>query len=107
MAAWPPRIGCCSGWPIFWTCASSVAQPAPLGVWQTTNGCFLVAFFLGDDGHANAAYMTGEQDDNATWSWDGSTLTIASRVFDLDNFTGRLVNDRIEADYVWHNNDTN
>jgi hypothetical protein len=83
------------------------AQAAPLGVWQTTNGCFLVAFFLGDDGHANAAYMTGEQDDNATWSWDGSTLTIASRVFDLDNFTGRLVNDRIEADYVWHNNDTN
>ena len=83
------------------------AQDNPLGAWQTTNQCFLVAFLLGEDGHAQAAYMTGEQDDNAAWAWDGSTLTITSRIFDLDSFTGRLVNDRMEADYVWHNQDTN
>ena len=28
-----------------------------------------------------------------------------SRSFDLDNFTGRLTNDHIEADYVWHDLD--
>ena len=83
------------------------AQDTPLGAWQTTNQCFLVAFLLGEDGHAQAAYMTGEQDDNAAWAWDGSILTITSRIFDLDSFTGRLVNDRMEADYVWHNQDTN
>lgn len=83
------------------------AQNAPLGAWQTTNQCFLAAFLLGEDGRAQAAYMTGEQDDNAAWTWDGTTLTITSRIFDLDSFTGRLVNDRIEADYVWHNQDTN
>ena len=83
------------------------AQNAPLGGWETTNQCFLVAFVLRDDGRAQAAYMTGEQDDNAAWTWDGTTLAITSRIFDLDKFTGRLVNDRIEADYVWHNQDNN
>ena len=83
------------------------AQDAPLGAWQTTNQCFLVAFLLRENGRAQAAYMTGEQDDNAAWEWDGSKLTITSRIFDLDSFTARLVNDRIEADYVWHNQDTN
>ena len=83
------------------------AQNAPLGAWESTNQCFLVGFLLSENGHAQAAYMTGEQDDNAVWSWDGSMLTITSRIFDLDSFTGRLVNDRIEADYVWHNQDTN
>ena len=83
------------------------AQTAPLGAWESTNQCFLVGFLLSENGRAQAAYMTGEQDDNATWTWDGSTLTITSRIFDLDNFTGRLVQDRIEADYIWHNNDTN
>jgi hypothetical protein len=83
------------------------AQDGPRGAWETTNGCFLVGFILRDDGHAQAVYMTGEQDDNAAWTWDGNTLTISSRIFDLDMFSGRLVNDRIEADYVWHNNDTN
>lgn len=87
--------------------AGHAAQNAPLGGWETTNDCFLVAFVLREDGRAQAAYMTGEQDDNAAWIWDGATLTITSRIFDLDNFTGRLVNDGIEADYVWHNNDTN
>lgn len=86
---------------------SHAAQTPPLGAWQTTNQCFLVGFLLGDDGKALAAYMTGEHDDAAIWTWDGSTLTITSRVFDLDKFTGRMVNGRIEADYVWHNNDTN
>ena len=86
--------------------AGNAAENAPLGAWQTTNQCFLVAFLLNEDGRAQAAYMTGEQDDNATWMWDGSTLTISSRVFDLDKFTGRIVEDRIEADYVWHNQDT-
>lgn len=83
------------------------AQNVPLGAWQTTNQCFLVGFLLDENGRAQAAYMTGELDDNAMWSWDGAVLTITSRVFDLDTFTGRLVNDRIEAAYVWHNNDTN
>ena len=83
------------------------AQNAPLGAWQTTNDCFLVGFLLAEDGQAKAAYMTGEQDDNARWTWDGSTLTITSRIFDLDSFSGRVVNGRIEADYVWHNQDNN
>lgn len=83
------------------------AQNAPLGAWQTTNQCFMVGFLLNEDGRALAAYMTGETDSNAAWIWDGNTLTITSRVFDLDQFTGRLVNGGIEADYVWHNNDTN
>ena len=87
--------------------AGHAAQNAPTGGWETTNQCFLAAFVLREDGRAQAAYMTGEQDDNAAWTWDGSTLTITSRIFDLDKFTGRLVNDRIEADYVWHNQDTN
>lgn len=82
------------------------AQNAPLGAWQTTNQCFLVGFLLNEDGRALAAYMTGETDENAAWTWDGSTLTITSRVFDLDQFAGRVVNSGIEADYVWHNNDT-
>jgi hypothetical protein len=87
--------------------ASAAAEGAPLGAWRTTNGCFLVAFLLMDGGHAQAAYMTGEQDADAAWTWDGSTLTLTSRMFDLDSFAGRLANDRLEADYVWHNLDNN
>jgi hypothetical protein len=86
---------------------SHAAETAPLGAWQTTNQCFLVGFLLNADGRALAAYMTGETDENAAWTWDGNTLTITSRIFDLDKFTGRVVNGGIEADYVWHNNDTN
>jgi hypothetical protein len=81
------------------------AEAAPLGAWRTTNGCFLVAFILMEGGRAQAAYMTGEQDENAAWTWEGGMLKIASRSFDLDNFTGRLTNDHIEADYVWHDLD--
>ncbi len=86
---------------------ANAAQDAPTGAWETTNDCFLAGFVLNAGGRAQALYMTGEQDNDATWMWDGSTLTITSRVFDLDMFTGRVVNDRIEADYVWHNQDTN
>jgi len=87
--------------------AAYAAESAPLGAWRTTNGCFLVAFILSEGGRAQAAYMTGEQDDNAAWNWDGTTLTITSRMFDLDTFAGRLANDQLQADYVWHNLDNN
>jgi hypothetical protein len=84
---------------------ASAAETAPTGAWRTTNGCFLVAFILIDGGRAQAAYMTGEEDQNAVWTWDGATLKITSRSFDLDNFAGRVANDHIEADYVWHDLD--
>jgi hypothetical protein len=84
---------------------ASAAETAPTGAWRTTNGCFLVAFILIDGGRAQAAYMTGEEDQNAVWTWDGSTLKITSRSFDLDNFAGRVAADRIEADYLWHDLD--
>src|SRR5579864_4431086 len=87
--------------------AAHAAGGAPLGAWRTTNGCFLVAFILNEGGRAQAAYMTGEQDDNAAWNWDGATLTITSRTFDLDTFAGRLADNQLEADYVWHNLDNN
>ena len=81
------------------------AEGAPLGAWRTTNDCFLAAFVLTEDGRARAVYMTGERDENAAWTWDGSALSITSKTFDLDRFTGRLANNRLEADYVWHDLD--
>jgi hypothetical protein len=81
------------------------AEGAPLGAWRTTNQCFLAIFLLTEDGRAKTAYLTGEQDDKAAWTWDGRTLTITSPAFDLDHFTGHLANDHIEADYVWHDLD--
>ena len=81
------------------------APGAPIGAWRTTNGCFLIAFLLTESGRAQTAYMTGEQEDNAAWTWDGSTLKITSKSFDLDTFVGRLANDQLEADYVWHDLD--
>ena len=87
--------------------SAHAADTAPVGAWRTTSGCFMIAFILTDGGRAQAVYMTGEEDENAAWTWDGSTLKITSRLFDLDTFSGRLVNARIEADYVWHNQDTN
>jgi hypothetical protein len=30
------------------------------------------------------------------------TLRITSQAFPLDRFTGQLINDRVEADFVWH-----
>jgi hypothetical protein len=85
--------------------AARAADGAPVGAWRTTNGCFLAAFLLTDDGRAQTAYRTGEQDEKAAWSWDGSTLKITSMTFDLDSFTAHLTNDQIEADYVWHDLD--
>jgi hypothetical protein len=46
--------------------------------------------------------LSGERDDNAVWTLDGGTLRITSATFPLDRFAGHLTNDRIEADYVWH-----
>ncbi len=85
--------------------AAYAAEGTPLGAWRATNDCFLAAFILTDGGHAQAAYLSGEHEDNASWTWDGSTLKITSPTFDLDSFTGRLTNDRVEADYVWHDLD--
>src|SRR5882762_9735427 len=82
--------------------AAYAAEGAPLGAWRTTNDCFLAAFALTEDGRAHAVYMTGERDEDAAWTWDGSTLTITSKTFDLDHFTGRLANNSLQADYVWH-----
>jgi len=78
------------------------ADGAPLGAWRTTNECFLAILFLTAGGHAQAAYLSGEREEDASWMWDGSTLTITSPAFPLDRFTGHLANDRLEADYVWH-----
>jgi hypothetical protein len=74
-----------------------------IGAWRATNECFLRAFILAGNGRAQAVYVSGERDDNAAWSLDGGMLTVTSKAFPLDRFTGHLTNDRVEADYVWHN----
>jgi hypothetical protein len=76
-----------------------------VGAWRATNECFLAAFALIEGGRAQAVYVSGERDENAAWTWDGSNLRIVSATFPLDRFTGHLTNDRIEADYVWHDKD--
>ena len=81
------------------------AEGAPVGFWRATNDCFLAVFVLTENGHAQAAYKSGEQEPNGMWTWDGSTLKITSPMFPEDEFTGRLANDRVEADYVWHDLD--
>jgi hypothetical protein len=73
-----------------------------IGAWRATDECFLAAFILTGNGRTQALYLSGERDDNATWTLDGGTLTITSQAFPLDRFTGHLTNDRIEADCVWH-----
>lgn len=78
------------------------AQSAPLGFWRATNDCFLAVFLLGENGHAQAAYQSGEQEQNGTWTWDGTTLKITSPMFPQDEFTARVTDDRVEADYAWH-----
>ena len=83
------------------------ADTAPVGAWRTTSGCFMLAFILIDGGRAQAVYMTGEEDQNAAWAWDGSTLKITSKMFDLDVFTAHLAKDHLEADYTWHDLDNN
>ncbi len=88
-------------------CALSAhaADTAPIGAWRTTSDCFMRAFILTDGGRAQAVYMTGEEDENAAWTWDGTTLKITSKMFDLDMFSGRVILDHIQADYVWHDLD--
>ena len=88
-------------------CGSVSAQqaPAPIGAWQTTNGCFLAAFLVAEGGHAEALYQSGEEDNKAAWTWDGRTLSIASKTFPLDQFSGQLTDGKMKADYVWHDLD--
>jgi len=81
------------------------AEGAPVGFWRTTNQCFLAVFVLTENGHAQAAYESGEQEANAAWTWDGTTLTITSPMFPEDKFTGRVTDDQVQAEYVWHDLD--
>ena len=83
-----------------WPLAAKAQQL--IGAWRATNECFLAAFILTGNGRAQAMYVSGERDDNAAWTLDGGTLRITSQAFPLDQFTGHLTNDRVEADYVWH-----
>ena len=89
-------IGATAAWPL----PARAQQLA--GAWRATNECFLAAFVLIEGGRAQAVYLSGERDENAVWTWDGSELRITSATFPLDRFTGHLTNDRVEADYVWH-----
>jgi hypothetical protein len=97
---------CASGVAAF-TLATSAqgAQVAPLGAWRATNDCFLAIFVITEGGKAQAAYLSGEREENATWMWDGTTLTITSPSFPLDRFSAHLTGDRVEADYTWHDLD--
>ena len=85
---------------VTWSLAATAQQL--IGAWRATNECFLAAFILTGNGRAQTVYLSGERDDNATWTLDGGTLRITSQAFPLDRFTGHLTNDLIEADYVWH-----
>jgi len=84
---------------------AAAAEGPPIGAWRTTNQCFLAIFVLSENGRAQAAYLSGERDENASWSWDGTVLTITSASFPLDRFSGRLTSDGIDADYTWHDLD--
>ena len=88
--------GAAAAWPL-----AAKAQQL-IGAWRTTNGCFLSAFILTGNGRAQAMYLSGERDDTAAWTLDDGTLRITSQAFPLDHFIGQLINDRVEADYVWH-----
>jgi hypothetical protein len=85
---------------VMWPLTAHAQQP--IGAWRAANECFLAAFTLTGNGRAQVRYVSGERDDNAAWTSDGGTLTITSQAFPLDRFSGHLTNDRIEADYVWH-----
>jgi len=85
---------------VTWPLAAKAQQL--IGAWRATNECFLAAFILTGNGRAQAVYLSGERDDNAAWTLDDGTLKITSQAFPLDRFSGRLTNDRVEADYVWH-----
>jgi hypothetical protein len=47
-------------------------------------------------------YLCSERNDNAAWTLNVGTLSIRSLAFPLDRFSEGLINDRVEADYVWH-----
>jgi hypothetical protein len=85
---------------VMWPLTATAQQL--IGAWVSANGCFLAAFTLTEKGRAQAMYVSGERDDNAAWTLDSGTLRITSQAFALDGFTGHLTNDRIEADYIWH-----
>jgi hypothetical protein len=87
------------------TVPAHAAERGPAGAWRTTNECFLAVFILGDGGRAAAAYLSGERDENAAWTWDGNILRITSQKFPLDSFTARVSESRIDAEYVWHDFD--
>lgn len=83
--------------------AAFAADSAPIGFWRTTNECFLALLVITEGGHAQAAYLSGEREENAAWIWDGSTLKVTSPMFPQDEFTAHVTSvDRVEADYVWH-----
>jgi hypothetical protein len=52
-----------------WPLAAQAQQL--VGAWRATNQCFLAAFILMEGGRTQAAYLSGERDDNAVWTWDG------------------------------------
>ena len=85
--------------------SSLAADDAPIGFWRTTNQCFLVVFVLSENGHAQTAYDSGEQEVNAAWTWDGATLSITSPLFPEDKFTAHMADDHVQAEYVWHDLD--
>jgi len=85
--------------------AANAAEGAPTGAWRAANDCFLAGFVLNTDGSVQAAYLSGERDTTGKWTWDGSTLTLASMMFPLDKFAGHLAGERLEADYAWHDAD--
>jgi hypothetical protein len=82
--------------------AAYAADMPPVGAWRTTNQCFLAVFLLTDNGRAQAAYLSGEREENASWTWDGSTLMITSPAFPLDSFAAHVRGENLEADYTWH-----
>ena len=57
------------------------AEGPPVGFWRATSDCFLAVFLLAENGHAQAAYQSGEQEPNGMWTWDGTTLKITSPMF--------------------------
>lgn len=90
---------------LLWPLAAAAQQERLIGGWRATNECFLAAFVVAEGGRVQTVYLSGEHDDKATWTWDGSTLNIKSPTFPLDVFTGHLTDDHLEVDYVWHNLD--
>jgi hypothetical protein len=94
-------LACCA-FVVALSLGANAAEEPPLGAWRTTNQCFLALFYVSEDGSVQAAYLSGEHEDDATWSWDGMDLSITSPTFTQDSFTAHIADDGLEADYVWH-----